>query len=122
VDKVLGEVAFSRSFGFLEQGKDVEGAIKLIDDMQWYDGLVGQVPWLHYFFRINPLRPYIPFMGVSKPTLITRLAREEQKKREEESAIEVNQQDLMGQLLSAHATAPDKFSKADVFSVAHGAM
>ncbi|KAL9088007.1 MAG: hypothetical protein Q9165_006348 [Trypethelium subeluteriae] len=120
---VLGEVAFSRSFGFLEKGMDVEGAIKLIDDMQWYDGLIGQVPWMNYFLRLNPLKPYIPFMGVSKPTLITRLAREELRKREQEGAdLEVNQQDLMGQLLKAHAGSPDKFSKADVFSVAHGAI
>ncbi|KAI9711044.1 MAG: hypothetical protein M1820_002482 [Bogoriella megaspora] len=119
---VLGEVAFSRNFGFLEQGKDVEGCIKLIDDMQWYDGLIGQVPWLHYFLRLNPLKPYIPFMGVSKPSLITRYAREELKKREEGEDLEVNQQDLMEQLLEANAKNPDKFSKADVFSVAHGAI
>ncbi|KAF2234093.1 cytochrome P450 [Viridothelium virens] len=120
---VLGEVAFSCSFGFLEKGMDVEGAIKLIDDMQWYDGLIGQVPWLHYILRLNPLKPYVPFMGVSKPSLITRLAREELRKREQEGAdLEVNQQDLMGQLLKAHAGSPDKFSKADVFSVAHGAI
>jgi hypothetical protein len=37
---VLGEIAFSRKFGFLESGYDLEGAIKTIDDMQWYDGLV----------------------------------------------------------------------------------
>ncbi|KPI38564.1 Pisatin demethylase [Cyphellophora attinorum] len=36
---VLGEVAFSKKFGFLEAGKDVDGAIKTIDDSQWYNGI-----------------------------------------------------------------------------------
>jgi hypothetical protein len=40
---VLGEVAFSRRFGFLETGTDVGGQIRAIDDVQWYDGIVGQV-------------------------------------------------------------------------------
>lgn len=31
----LGEIAFSRKFGFLEAGYDVEGAINTIDDVQW---------------------------------------------------------------------------------------
>lgn len=32
---VLGEIAFSRKFGFIEAGYDLEKAIKTIDDMQW---------------------------------------------------------------------------------------
>jgi hypothetical protein len=28
----------------LESGYDIEGAIKTIDDAQWYDGIIGQTP------------------------------------------------------------------------------
>lgn len=35
---VLGEIAFSRKFGFLDAGYDLEKAIKTINDVQWYDG------------------------------------------------------------------------------------
>ncbi len=78
--QVLGEVAFSRQFGFLEAEVDVEGSIKNIDDVQWYDGIVGQVAELDILFRNNPLRPYLPFWKPS-PTTMTKIAVQELEKR-----------------------------------------
>ncbi|SLM38816.1 Cytochrome P450, partial [Lasallia pustulata] len=89
--------------------------------MQWYDGLIGQVPWLHYFLRLNPLRPYIPGFK-AQDMIITRMALEEIEKRNDDgSGAGINQNDLLSQLLKAHAGTPGKFSRDDVFSVAHGA-
>ena len=119
--QVLGEIAFSRRFGFLETGTDVEGQIKSIDDVQWYDGIVGQVPWTDILFRNNPLRPYLPFWQ-PKLTTMTKIAVQELEKRKEHGEFEIDETDLMGQLLKAHAGNPDKFSEADVFAIAHGAM
>jgi hypothetical protein len=50
-----GEVAFSRKFGFLGEGVDVENAIRTIDDSQSYNGIVGQVPELNYFAQEESL-------------------------------------------------------------------
>lgn len=112
-------MAFSRRYGFLSQGKDVEGCIKTIDDMQWYDGLIGQVPWLDYLFRKNPLARFMPGYQL----IITRMALEELKKRKEQGdKLETGRDDLLAQLMRAHAGNPEKFSEADVFSIAHGAM
>ena len=118
---VLGEIAFSRKFGFLEAGYDIEKAIKTIDDMQWYDGIIGQIPEWDFAFRRNPLWKYVPSLNTSN-FLITRMAIEEMDKREKIGSIELERKDLLSQLFAAHQKAPDVFGKGDVFAVAHGAM
>lgn len=117
---VLGEIAFSRKFGFLEAGYDLEGAIKFIDDVQWYDGIVGQIPEWDWMFRRNPLTKYIPGLDPSK-FLITRYALEELGKRKT-VGNETGRKDLMASLMAAHEKAPESFGEGDVFAVAHGAI
>lgn len=125
---VLGEVAFSRSFGFLEQGKDVDGAIHTIDGSQRYNGIVGQVPILDHFLRRNPLRKFVPGMD-TKNALITRMALEElgrrkpfDKEGEGKWRGGDGRQDLLASLIKGHLKDPEKFKEGDVFAVAHGAM
>lgn len=118
---VLGEIAFSRKFGFLESGCDLEGAIKTIDDVQWYDGLVGQVPEWDFLFRRNPLARFLSGMDPSK-ALITRMALEELAKRKRYGEKVIDRKDLLSQLMAANEKAPEKFGEGDVFAIAHGAM
>jgi len=118
---VLGEIAFSRKFGFLEAGYDIEKAIKTIDDMQWYDGIIGQIPEWDFAFRRNPLRKYIPGLDTGK-FLITRMAIEEMDQRKKIGSKELERKDLLSQLFAAHDKAPDAFKEGDVFAVAHGAI
>ncbi|AEO60779.1 hypothetical protein MYCTH_2120753 [Thermothelomyces thermophilus ATCC 42464] len=125
---VLGEVAFSRSFGFLEQGKDVDGAIKTIDNSQWYNGVVGQVPELDHFLRRNPLWQFVPWLS-TKNALITRMALEEMARRQPFDKDNGGllrtgdgRQDLMASLIQGHLKDPEKFGEGDVFAVAHGAI
>lgn len=117
---VLGEIAFSRKFGFLEAGYDLERAIKTIDDMQWYDGIVGQIPEWDFVFRRNPLWKYIPSLSTSN-FLITRMALEEMDKRKR-LGKQLERKDLLSQLFAAHEKAPEAFREGDVFAVAHGAI
>lgn len=125
---VLGEVAFSRSFGFLEEGRDVDGAIKTIDNSQWYNGLVGQVPELDCLLRRNPLWQFVPWLS-TKNALITRMALEEMSRRQPFDKDNGGllrtgdgRQDLMASLIQGHLKDPQRFGEKDVFSVAHGAM
>ncbi|KAK5172094.1 uncharacterized protein LTR77_003732 [Saxophila tyrrhenica] len=117
---VLGEIAFSRKFGFLEAGYDIEGAIKTIDDMQWYDGIIGQIPEWDFAFRRNPVRKYLPGLD-TKQFLITRMAVQEMDKRKK-MGKQLERKDLLSQLFAAHDKAPDAFKEGDVFAVAHGAI
>lgn len=125
---VLGEVAFSRSFGFLEQGKDVDGAIHTIDESQRYNGIVGQVPFMDFFLRRNPLWKLIPWLD-TKNALITRMALEELGRRkpfDKESEGKWRggdgRRDLLASLIQGHLKDPQRFGEGDVFAVAHGAM
>lgn len=125
---VLGEVAFSRSFGFLEQGRDVDNAIHTIDESQRYNGIVGQVPFLDHFLRRNPLWKLVPALD-TKNALITRMALEELGRRkpfDKESEGKWRggdgRQDLLASLIKGHLKDPDRFGEGDVFAVAHGAM
>jgi len=118
---VLGEIAFSRKFGFLEAGYDLEKAIKTIDDMQWYDGIIGQIPEWDFAFRRNPLWKYVPALSTSN-FLITRMAVEEMEKRKKVGRKELERKDLLSELFAAHEKAPEQFREGDVFAVAHGAM
>ncbi|RYP11870.1 hypothetical protein DL767_011273 [Monosporascus sp. MG133] len=125
---VLGEVAFGRSFGFLAAGTDVEGAIKTIDDMQRYNGVVGQVPEFDYLLRRNPLAKLIPALDPNN-SLITRIAQEEMSKRrpfeiekEGKGGSSDGREDLLASLIKGHLKDPEKFGEGDVFAVSHGAI
>lgn len=118
---VLGEIAFSRKFGFIEAGYDLEKAIKTIDDMQWYDGIIGQIPEWDFVFRRNPLWKFVPWLNTGN-FLITRMALEELGKRKKYGSKEIDRKDLLSQLMIAHEKAPDAFKEGDVFAVAHGAI
>jgi len=125
---VLGEVAFSRKFGFLDEGRDVDDAIAVIDNSQRYNATVGQVPFLDRFLRRNPLWKFVPALN-TKNALITRMALEEMAKRrpfDKESEGKWRngdgRQDLLASLIKGHLKTPETFGEGDVFAVAHGAM
>jgi hypothetical protein len=120
---VLGEVAFSKKFGFLDQEIDIEGSIKNIDDVQWYDGIVGIIAEYDILLRNNPLRPYLPKRFQMQPTTMTKIAVAELEKRKQKDG-QFNSEgiDLLAELLRAHEGNADKFSINDVFSIAHGAV
>lgn len=121
--QVIGKIAFSRNFGFLATGTDVESTIKTIDDIQWYDGIIGAVPYLDRYLRLNPLAKYIPGLGM--PLLfLTRSALEELERQKEvvaEGGV-AEKKDLMSQLYRSHVEHPEVFTEGNVFATAHGAM
>jgi hypothetical protein len=116
---VLGEVAFSKNFGFLEAGVDVDHAIRTIDQSQTYNGIVGQVPWWDHLLRRNPLWHLVPFLS-TKNALVTRTALGQLEKRKNDEKMEYK--DLLNSLIVAQKENPDKLSHGDVFAIAHGAI
>ena len=118
---VLGEMAFSTSFGFLEQERDVDGVINFIDTVQHYDGIVGQIPWLDYVLRRSPWWDYLPFVKPIGNNHITRTALGQMASREDGTAV-VDRKDLLSNLMESHKKDPESFDKDSVFAVAHGAI
>ncbi len=119
---VIGEFAFSQRYGFVAQEKDIGGTIKLIDGVQWYDGIIGQIPEFRHVLRESPVVQYL--ISILNPPTITQLALAEIAKRRKIDGffLEPERKDLLGQLMQGSAKDPSKFSEMDVFSVAHGAM
>ncbi|OTA81194.1 hypothetical protein M434DRAFT_37616 [Hypoxylon sp. CO27-5] len=125
---VLGEVAFSRSFGFLAAGVDKEDAIKTIDNSQKYNGIVGQIPEIDCLLRRNPLWKLIPAFDPGN-ALITRIAKEEvqkrrpfDKERDGKGAGSDGREDLLSSLIRGHLKDKEKFHEGDIFAVSHGAI
>jgi Cytochrome P450 len=118
---VIGEVAFSHTFGFLEKGYDVDGCIGAIDTFQWYNGIIANIPFAHSFLLNNPILQYIPALS-PKNFLLTKIAMGEMGRRKPFSRDREQPNDLLGMLIKGHEKTPEKFGEGDVFAVAHGAM
>ena len=59
---VIGEVSFSKQFGFLDQGKDVDNTLKGIEDSLWGGIVISELP------EVDDLRnsawfQMLPFVG-----------------------------------------------------------
>jgi hypothetical protein len=82
--------------------------------MQWYDGIIGQVPEWDFVFRRNPLWKFVPGLDPGR-FLITRMALEEMGKRKKIAGIggmgEEGQKDLLAALFAAHEKAPGNFGE-----------
>ena len=97
----------------------MEGLINAINDIQWYDGIVGQIPEWHHILRLNPLWK----LWSSRNVLLTvRTGLQQIESRMRYGHQQSDRQDLLSRLLTAREEHPDEFSKGDVFAVTHGAM
>lgn len=56
---IIGNLTFSRTLGFIEEARDVDGVIESIGSFFIYAAVVGQVPWLHKLLVGNPLLPLV---------------------------------------------------------------
>ena len=98
-----------------------------MDNSQWYNGIVGQVPELDYLLRRNPLWKLFPALN-TKNALITKMALAEMDRRRpfqkdrRNAELNTDRKDLLQSLIEGHLKNPDKFAEGDVFAVAHGAM
>lgn len=77
---LIGELSFSRRFGFLETSSDVGGLCAMLDTFIAYTSTVAMLPELHKFLLGNPIIPYI-----TKPPpalMISTIAKQEIDARE----------------------------------------
>ncbi|KAL4897271.1 cytochrome P450 [Aspergillus ambiguus] len=116
---VIGHLTFSKAFGFLEQGKDVDGIIGSLEKTLDYAGKIGQMPWLDYVFVKNPLKQLIQGGAT---TAVARFARDRMSERlsqnSEKGSVGASSQrkDFLTRFLEAKSTYPDVVNDAQVFS------
>jgi hypothetical protein len=107
---VLGEVTFSRAFGFVEQAKDIGGAIANTRFLGLYIAVVGHYYWLHEYLLANPLINYFG-LAPSNHIFDTALAAVDARKKNPDA-----RKDMMEQWLQARRTHPDRMEEKELLA------
>jgi hypothetical protein len=69
---VIGTITFTRTFGFMEERKDIQDIVAGIEGGLWYGSICGQVPEFHPWLLGNEpvmrvLSDYIDAVGAANP-------------------------------------------------------
>ncbi|KAL6231022.1 hypothetical protein BDW75DRAFT_244276 [Aspergillus navahoensis] len=109
---VLGEVTFSKSFGFLEEGIDIRNAIANTGSLVYYISIIGNYVWFHNLTLGNPL---VSRLGLQPNTHIfdTCLLAIDSRKNNPKL-----RRDMMQRWLDMRASHPERMSEEDIFGAA----
>ncbi|KAK1146756.1 hypothetical protein N8T08_002517 [Aspergillus melleus] len=118
---VVGEMCFAQRFGFLQQGRDVDGMIGAIRGMIQYAAVCGQIPEAHHVLLGNPLFPLVmPQMELwNKVVMFTLKAinsRGSLQRNGEmaKTAAEEGGKDMMSRWMAMHEEDATKMSTRDL--------
>lgn len=109
---VLGEVTFSKSFGFVESGTDIRNAIANTGSLVYYISIMGNYIWFHNLTLGNPLFSRLGLQPNSHIFDTCLLAVENRKNNPE------TRHDMMQRWLDVRANHPDRLSEKDIFAAA----
>jgi cytochrome P450 len=111
---VIGEVTFSKPFGFLAAGKD-DGSFKAIDEALASASWIGQVPWLYWFH--DWLMPVIGnWLGVNNRN--GSLRQFAAKECEARKGRKSERNDILTSLIGVKEAKPNEFDDNSVLSMA----
>jgi hypothetical protein len=111
---VVGEVTFSRRFGFLTAGKD-DGSFSAIDSALLSAAWIGQTPWLYWLHDF--FMPYIGnYLGVNNRNgSLRQFAARECDERKGRGS---DHRDILHALMDVKAQKPNEFDDNGVLSMA----
>ncbi|KIW04443.1 uncharacterized protein PV09_04709 [Verruconis gallopava] len=107
---VLGEVTFSKAFGFLEQARDIGGAIANTRFLGLYIAVIGHYYWLHDILLANPLINYFN-LAPSNHIFDTALAAVEARKNNPDV-----RKDMMEQWLQVRRAHPERMEEKELLA------
>jgi hypothetical protein len=109
---VIGEISFSRRFGFLDAKKDIGDTCSMIDFFIMYTSAVAMVPGAHKWLLGNPILPYL----VTPPaSIIATMAEEEIKYRDKHP--ESAHHDIVSKIMENQARAgSEQFPPQEIFN------
>jgi cytochrome P450 len=113
---VIGEVAFSKPFGFLEQGKDIGNAIQNSLALSAYISVAGYFRWINIALLANPVMTWLALlpMGHLFDTIKTVLADREKNANTRYDAVQY--------WLKQHERHPDKLTIREINAQALAAV
>lgn len=107
---VVGEVVFSKPFGFLEKGFDIDNCISQTLGFECYVSIAAFAQWLHNLLVGNPFITWLDIMPTSFLVKTCNAALDARKKNEDARF------DFVAHWLKSHAQNPDKLSYRDLQS------
>ena len=111
---VIGEVTFSKRFGFMDAQED-DGTFQQIRNVLQSASWVGQMPWLFWLNdRMMPLLGNFLALNVRHGRLRDFAVREIEKRKNRGS----DHEDILSKLFDVQREKPNEFSEADVTSMA----
>jgi len=113
---IVGEVAFSHTFGFLEQGKDVGGAIANSRVLTIYIAVMGYFQWLHRLTLGNPL---VEKWGLTPSQHIFDTSKRAVLSRQKNPDVRF---DMMEQWLQTRKLYPEKLSENEMYGVVNATI
>lgn len=109
---VVGEVTFSKSFGFVQTGTDVGNAIANTRALALYVSVMGHYTWFHNLTLGNPL---LSRLGIQPSSHIFDTSLAAVKMRKENPKV---RKDMMQQWLDTRAKYPDRMAENEIFAAA----
>jgi cytochrome P450 len=109
---VVGEVTFSKSFGFLETGTDIRDAIANTRALALYIAVMGHYTWFHNLTLGNPL---LSRLGIQPSSHIFDTCLAAIATRKENTAT---RDDMMQKWLDNRAKYPDRMAESEIFAAA----
>lgn len=109
---VLGEVTFSKRFGFLEKGYDIGGAIANTRQLAIYVSIMGYLMWLHKLLLGNPLISMLNLQP-NQHIFDTTMATIEGRRKNPES-----RKDMVQLWTERLLSNPDKMEQNEIFAAA----
>ncbi|KAL4931027.1 cytochrome P450 [Aspergillus undulatus] len=109
---VLGEVTFSKSFGFVQSGIDIRNAIANTGLLVYYISIVGNYVWFHNLTLGNPIFSRLGLQPNSHIFDTCLLAIDNRKNNPEV------RHDMMQRWLDMRASHPERMSEEDIFGAA----
>ena len=107
---VVGEVTFSKQFGFLAQGQDIADAIKNQTILTIYLAVMAYFPWAHNYLLANPLieklglQPAMHVLDTCNAAIVQRSSNDKVRK------------DMIEQWLEQHRNHPDRMPASEIFA------
>jgi cytochrome P450 len=109
---IMGEVTFSKQFGFLEQGRDIGNAIANTRALGIYVAIMGHFWWAHDYLLANPLIGYFnlqPTMHIFDTCLAAVDARSKNDKV---------RKDMIEQWMDMRKKYPDRMEEKEILAAA----
>ncbi|KAJ5820379.1 hypothetical protein N7474_005970 [Penicillium riverlandense] len=109
---VVGEVTFSKSFGFVKTGTDVRNAIANTRALALYVSVMGHYTWFHNLTLGSPL---LSRLGIQPSSHIFDTCLAAINMRKENPKV---RKDMMQQWLDTRAKYPDRMAENEIFAAA----